>query len=358
MTRRSRRLWLTITAIAGVSLVAGLAVRQFSQRRVQPFASGNGRLEAMDVDVAARAAGRLLQVEVREGDGVRAGQILARMDAAALTADLHQAQAERAQAEAALASARSLLSQRRSEEREARSTIAERQAERQLAERRFQRSRTLLASGAITQETFDADEARRLTAEAALAKARDAARSAGAVIASAQSGLQAAEASRAAAVARIERIQADLNDTVLRAPTEGRVQIRIAEPGETLPTGGKVLNLLDLSDVFMTFYLPASEAGRLQLGGEARLILDAAPELVIPARITYVASSAQFTPKTVETRAERQALMFRIKASIEPALVRRYERGVKIGMPGVAWVRLDPAVPWPRRLQVKLPPPP
>lgn len=354
----ARRIWLAIIAVAGVSLLGWLAWRQLGQRRPPSFVSGNGRLEAMDVDVAAHAAGRLLQVEVREGDRVRAGQILARMDAAALTAELHQAQAERAQAEAAIAIARSLLSQRRSEEREARSTIAERQAERQLAERRFQRSRTLLASGAITQETFDADVARRLTAEAALAKARDAARSAGAVIASAEAGLQAAEASRAAAVARIERIQADLNETLLRAPTDGRVQIRIAEPGETLPTGGKVLNLLDLSDVFMTFYLPAREAGRLQLGGEARLILEAAPELVLPARITYVASSAQFTPKTVETRAERQTLMFRIKASIEPALVRRYEQGAKIGMPGVAWVRLDPAVPWPRRLQVKLPPPP
>ncbi len=354
----SRRIWLTIAAVAGVSLLAGLALRQFSPRRPPSFASGNGRLEAMDVDVAAHAAGRLVQVVVREGDRVRAGQILARMDAAALIADLHEAQAERAQAEAAIASARSLLRQRRSEEREARSTIAERQAELQLAERRFQRSRTLLGRGAITQEAFDADEARRLTAQAALDKARDAARSAEAVIATARSGRQAAEASRAAAVARIERIQADLNETVLRAPTDGRVQIRIAEPGETLQAGGKVLNLLDLSDVFMTFYLPAGEAGRLRLGSEARLILDAAPELVIPARITYVASAAQFTPKTVETRSERQTLMFRIKASLDPALVRRYEQGAKIGMPGVAWVRLDPAAPWPRRLQVQLPPAP
>lgn len=353
-----RRIWLTIAAVAGVSLAVLLVWRQLNQRRLAAFASGNGRLEAMDVDVAAHAAGRLLQVTVQEGDRVRAGQILARMDAAALTADLHQAQAERAQAVAAIARAQSLLSQRRSEEQEARSTIAERQAELQLAERRFQRSRTLLNSGAITQESFDTDEARRLTAQAALAKARDAAQSATAVIASARSDLQAAVAASAAAQARIERIQADLDETLLRAPTDGRVQIRIAEPGETLPTGGKVLNLLDLSDVFMSFYLPASEAGRLQLGSEARLILDAAPELIIPARITYVASSAQFTPKSVETRSERQTLMFRIKASLDPQLVRRYERGAKIGMPGVAWVRLDPAVPWPRRLQVRLPSPP
>ena len=258
----------------------------------------------------------------------------------------------------AISRAQSLLSQRLSEEQESLSTIAERQAELQLADRRFQRSRALLSSGAITQESFDTDEARRLTAEAALAKTRDAAQSATAVITSARSDLQAAEAASAAAKARIERIQTDLDETLLRAPTDGRVQIRIAEPGETLPTGGKVLNLLDLSDVFMSFYLPASQAGRLRLGDEARLILNATPELVIPARITDVASSAQFTPKSVETRSERLTLMFRIKTSLDPALVRRYERGAKIGMPGVAWVHLDPAVPWPRRLQLRLPPPP
>jgi HlyD family secretion protein len=353
-----RRIWLPIAVVAGVAVVVVVAWRQLGQRRPPAFASGNGRLEAMDVDVAARSAGRLVRVEVREGDRVRAGQVLARMDTASLNAELHQGQAELAQAEASIAIARSQLAQRRSEAQEARSVISQRQADLDLARRRFERSRSLVASGAITDETFDTDRARLETASAALVEARDAAAAAAAVITTAASQLRAADAARDAAQARIERIEADLAETVLRAPTDGRVQIRIAEPGEVLPSGGKVLNLLDLSDVFMTFYLPAPEAGRLRLGGEARLILDAAPGLVIPARITYVASQAQFTPKTVETRAERQTLMFRIKASVDPPLVRRYERSAKIGMPGVAWVRLDPALPWPARLQVRLPPAP
>lgn len=353
-----RRIGLPIAVVAGLALAVAMVLRQLGQRRPPAFASGNGRLEAVDVDVAARSAGRLLSVEVREGDRVRAGQVLARMDRATLTAEWHQALAEEAQAEASIASASGQLAQRRSEEQQARSVIDERQAALALARQRMVRSRSLVASGAITQETFDTDRARLLTAEAALAEARDAAGSAAAVITTARSQLQAAQASRQAARARIERLQADLDQTLLRSPSDGRVQIRIAEPGEVLASGGRVLNLLDLSDVFMTFYLPAPEAGRLQLGREARLVLEGAPGVVLPARLTYVASQAQFTPKTVETRAERQTLMFRIKASLDPVLVQRLEPSLKIGMPGVAWVRLDPSVPWPARLQVRLPAPP
>lgn len=78
--------------------------------------------------------------------------------------------------------------------------------------------------------------------------------------------------------------------------------------------GGKVLNLVDLNDVYMNVFLPAQQAGRVALGADVRLILDAAPQYVIPAKVTFVASVAQFTPKTVETANEREKLMFRVKA--------------------------------------------
>lgn len=91
------------------------------------------------------------------------------------------------------------------------------------------------------------------------------------------------------------------------------------------------------------------------MGAEVRVILDAAPQYVIPAKISFVASVAQFTPKAVETSDERQKLMFRIKARIEPELLRRYARYVKTGLPGVAYVRLDAAKAWPDRLAVSLP---
>jgi HlyD family secretion protein len=164
-----------------------------------------------------------------------------------------------------------------------------------------------------------------------------------------------AESAAAAAQANIERIQADIDDTVLKAPRDGRVQFRVAQPGEVLAAGGRVLNLLDLSDVYMTFFLPTAVAGRIALGAEVRLVLDAAPQYVIPAQVSFVASEAQFTPKTVETASEREKLMFRVKARIAPDLLRKHITQVRTGLPGMAYVLLDASAQWPDRLQVKLP---
>lgn len=148
-----------------------------------------------------------------------------------------------------------------------------------------------------------------------------------------------------AAQATERRIVADIDDSELKAPRDGRVQYRVAEPGEVLSAGGRVLNMVDLSDVYMTFFLPTEQAGLLKIGGEARLVLDAAPDLRIPATISFVASVAQFTPKTVETHDERLKLMFRVKARIPPELLRQHLEYVKTGLPGMAWVRLDERVP-------------
>jgi HlyD family secretion protein len=106
----------------------------------------------------------------------------------------------------------------------------------------------------------------------------------------------------------------------------------------------------------MTFFLPTEWAGRVQVGAEVRLVLDAAPQFVIPAKVTLVADVAQFTPKTVETAEERQKLTFRIKAHIDKELLKKYVRDVKTGLPGMAYVQLDPQAEWPAHLQVKLPP--
>src|SRR6185369_2670063 len=148
---------------------------------------------------------------------------------------------------------------------------------------------------------------------------------------------------------------ADINDSILKSPRDARVQYRVAEPGEVMGQGGRVLNLVDLTDVYMTFFMPTAQAGRVTLGSEVRLVLDAAPQFVIPARVTFVADVAQFTPKTVETAEERQKLTFRIKAHIAPELLKKYVRDVKTGLPGVAYVQLDPQAEWPANLQVRLP---
>jgi HlyD family secretion protein len=157
-----------------------------------------------------------------------------------------------------------------------------------------------------------------------------------------------------AAQAAIEAIDTEIDDATLRSPRDGRVQYRVAEPGEVLGSGGRVLNLVDLGDVYMTFFLPTAQAGRVAIGTEVRLILDAAPQYVIPAKATFVADVAQFTPKTVETEEERQKLMFRVKAQIEPELLRKYVQQVKTGLPGTAYIKLDPNAEWPAALQGNL----
>ena len=139
------------------------------------------------------------------------------------------------------------------------------------------------------------------------------------------------------------------------SPRDGRVQVRVAQPGEVLGAGGRVLNLLDLSDVYITFFLPETVAGRVALGSEVRIILDAAPEYVIPATVSFVASAAQFTPKTVETASERQKLMFRVRAQISQELLREHLNQVKTGLHGVAWVKLDAKAEWPQNLSVRVP---
>ena len=177
-----------------------------------------------------------------------------------------------------------------------------------------------------------------------------------AAIEAAKSQVVEAQATLEAALATTERLKAEIEDSILKAPRSGRVQYRMAQPGEVLPAGGKILTLLDLSDVYMTFFLPETLAGRVAIGAETRVVLDAAPQYVFPAQVSFVASVAQFTPKTVETTTERQKLVFRVKAQGDPEVLKRYGARVKTGLPGVATVRLDPTAAWPAHLQVRLAP--
>ena len=164
-----------------------------------------------------------------------------------------------------------------------------------------------------------------------------------------------AQAQIEAIKATVVRLQADIDDSELKAPRDVRVQYRIAEPGEVLAAGGRALNTVDLSDVYMTFFLPTAAAGKVALGSDIRLVLDALPNYVIPAKASFVASVAQFTPKTVETESERLKLMFRVRARIDPALLKQHLDQVKTGLPGKAYIKLDPAAEWPAELAVKLP---
>ncbi|KAB2856367.1 MAG: HlyD family efflux transporter periplasmic adaptor subunit, partial [Bauldia sp.] len=319
------------------------------------IAKGNGRIEAVEIDIATKIAGRIREILVDEGDFVTAGQVLARMDTDALEAQRRQAEAQLRRAQIGVDTANSLVVQRQAEQRATVAVIAQREAELDAAERKLARTEVLAKQDNVSQQVLDNDRAAAQSAKAAVAAAEAQRAAAEAGIGAAKAMVIDAEAAVEAARAAIESLTVDIDDRTLKAPRDGRVQYRVAQPGEVLSAGGRVLNLVDLGDVYMTFFLPTAQAGRVALGADVRLVLDAAPQYVIPAKATFVADVAQFTPKTVETEEERQKLMFRIKAQIDPQLLQKHLRQVKTGLPGVAWVKLDAETPWPENLQTRLP---
>jgi len=343
---------LIVVLLGAVGLVAWYELR--SSGLGDTIVSGNGRIEATEIDIATQLSGRVEEILVDEGDFVEPGQVLARMNTRTLQAELSQAKAEALRARNALQTAHAMVAQSESNEASAEAVVQQRQAELTATRKRFERSNTLLQRNAISRQQVDDDRAAMQSAQAALAAARAQVAAAQATSAASRSQVIEAESAIEAAEARVERVQADLTDSELRADRLARVQYRVVQPGEVLAAGGKVLNLVDLTDVYMTFFLPTSQAGRVALGDEVHLILDAAPDYVIPARVSFVASSAQFTPKTVETASEREKLMFRIRARIDPQLLRDHLDQVKTGLPGMAYLKLDPGAEWPDSLQVNI----
>jgi len=317
--------------------------------------SGNGRIEATEIDVATKLAGRVTAMLVTDGEFVKAGQPLARMQIDTLQAQREEAVAQRQRAINSVASAKAQVALRESDKRAAEAVVVQRESELDAARRRFARSETLSREGASSMQELDDDRARVRSADAAVNAARAQVTAAGAAIDAARAEQTGAQSAVAATEATIARIDADIHDSELRAPRDGRVQYRVAQAGEVLGAGGKVLNMVDLADVYMTFFLPEQVAGRVALGDDVHIILDAAPQYVIPAKVSFVASTAQFTPKTVETASERQKLMFRVKAQISPDLLKQHLQHVKTGLPGVAWLRLDAKTEWPAKLQVRVP---
>ncbi|MBB5321780.1 HlyD family secretion protein [Marinobacter oulmenensis] len=317
---------LILAVIAAVAVVTWMLMPK-GETLPEHIGSGNGRIEATEVDIATRIAGRLESFDVREGDMVEPGQLLAVMDTDEL--------------EARLASAEANLNQAEQSRLLAEATVAQRQSELRYARAELERIEQLVDRGHASQEQLDRSRTSAETANAALQAAK-------VQVTSAQAGIEAAHAS-------IRQIQTNIDDSQLSTPIGGRVLYRLAEPGEVLAAGGKVATILDVTDVYMTIFLPTDQAGRVRVGSEARIILDAVPDYVVPAKVSFVAAEAQFTPKSVETRSEREKLMFRVRIRINPELLQAYRDRVKTGVPGEAYVRLDESQPWPEDLQVSLP---
>ena len=327
--RRSRwKAWAWL-ALAVIGAGAGGAYWWYTRQGGLPLgiASGNGRIVADEIDIDTKFAGRIFEMLADEGDMVTAGQVVARMDTRDLEATLRKTEAQVEESQRTLD--------------EAHANVEQQKTQLTLAQQEFDRTNALVARGFATLELLDQRRQALNGAQAALNAAND----------------RVGEAERAleAATHDVELYKVNIADNTLVAPRDGRIQYRIANIGEVLPAGGRVFTMLDIMYVYMDIYLPTADTGKVKMGADARIVLDARPDLAIPAKVVFIATQAQFTPATVDAKDERDKLMFRVRVKIDPERLRARGALVRSGLPGVAYVKQDPAVAWPPQLQGNVP---
>ena len=315
--------WITLLGAAAVIAFAGVWYWQSKQGLPKGIASGNGRIEAKLVDVAVREPLRVKEILVDEGALVKPGQVLVKMDTVTLEAELAHANQEVAAAQQRLAEAKASINKHKSQVNLANVEVA--------------RSKKLVADGAGSQRELDVRNTQVQTTAATLSES--------------EAGLKTAEQEVEVARASAATIQTRINDATLVSPVTGRVLYRLAEAGEVLAAGGKALTLVNLEDVYMEIFLPSEEAAGLKMGAEGRITVDFDPSRAIAGFVSFVSPEAQFTPKQVETKSERDKLMFRVKIQVPKELATEYVDRIKTGIRGVGYVKVDPAAEWPANLQ-------
>jgi HlyD family secretion protein len=322
----SKRAWKWILAGAAVVIVAFIGIKYAVKRKnalPEGIASGNGRIEGKLVDVAAKEPLRVKEVLVDEGALVKPGQVLARMDTVTVESELAQANAAVQAAEERLAVAKA--------------GIVRQKSEIDLADVEANRSKRLVEQGAGSQRELDVRKTKAETTRAGLSETE-------AMLATATQNVEVARKNAAT-------IQTRIADATLRSPVTGRVLYRLAEPGEVLGPGGKVLTLVNLDDIYMEIFLPAAQAAAVKVGAEGRVTVDYDAKRAMAGQVSFVSPEAQFTPKQVETKSEREKLMFRVKIQLPREVVGEYIERIKTGVRGVGYVKIKDAAVWPARLQ-------
>jgi len=323
LSKTSRRLILVLIVVAVAAIIGWQFWKAKQSELPKGIASGNGRIEAKLADVAAKEPLRVKEVLVEEGDLVKPGQILVRLDTVTLDAQLAEANAQVAAAKEKLAVAEA--------------AIRRTQSQIHLAKIEADRSQKMLAENAASQREVDVRTTQVETTTASLAET--------------QAQLQTAKQEVEVAQANVATIQTRIDDATLKSPVLGRVLYRLAEPGEVLGPGGKALTLVNLEDVYMEIFLPSAQAAAVKVGAEGRITVDYEPNRSAIGYVSFVSPEAQFTPKEVETKSEREKLMFRVKIQVPKTLVAHYIQHIKTGVRGVGYVKVNDNASWPDWLQ-------
>jgi HlyD family secretion protein len=277
--------------------------------------------------------------------------VLVRLDTSTMDAELAKDEAAVAAAREQFAAAKTAIAAANADITSAQAAIAQQQSEVRLAQTEADRQGRMLAENATSKALFDVRQTAVQTKKQTLESAQAQADAAQAQASAAHSRADAAQQEIGVALAQAERTKSRIKDATLVSPVTGRVLYRLVEPGEVVGPGGKALTLVDLSDVYMEIYLPSNLAAALKFGADARITADYEPNAAAAAHVTFVSPEAQFTPKQVETKSEREKLMFRVKIQVPPDLVEHYIERIKTGVRGVGYVKVDPSAKWPDWLE-------
>ncbi len=274
--------------------------------------AASGTVEATEAQLGFQAPGRIESIRVREGDRVRAGDTLAILDRAELTA-------RHAQGEAAIQAARALLAEMqngsRSEDRvQAQAglrAITDRLAD---AQRDLDRTQRLFQAGAVSQEQYDKA---RLQLDVLNNQKTQAEQQLQLVQAGPRpERIDAQRAAVTQAQAALAQLDAALANSVIRAPFAGVVTVKDREAGETVPAGAPVVTIMNLDDRWVRIYIPETQVGAVHVGQKARITSDTYKDRQYGGEIAFIASQAEFTPRNVQTREERVKLVYAVKVRI------------------------------------------
>ena len=317
--------------ILGLVVIGAVSFAVWKNQQLQAeelvgIAAVNGRLELKRLDVATLYPGRVEEILVQEGDEVKINQPLARLSSTISQTQVSSALAQKKRAEETVSRALAEIDARQQQAKVAKLEL----------DNAFKLRRDNLISSTELerrQSAYNASLAAVNTTQAAKAEA---------------------EAAVTQAQAQLEKAQSQYEDMIIKAPKDGRLEYQIAEVGNVLGAGGKVVSVLDPTDTYINVFLTAQQMNQIKLGDDARIVIDGI-NAVFPAKITFVANHAQFTPKSVETTEERAKLMFKVKLQIPVDIALKYKGLLKGGMTAIGYVKYDPQAQWVEQLDVKLP---
>ena len=250
------------------------------------FIKISGRIEGTEYHASAKLAGRITSFNIEEGYEVKAGEKIAVIDSPQLNAMIDQSKAYLRKAELNL----------------------------KLAETEFERGSRLLKDNVIEKQSYDIIESRYLTAKEDFLATKN----------------------------ELQKLTADMADTVITAPISGKIVTKIVQSGEIVGVGVPLVTIINMNDLFLKVFLPTEVAGKISLKDEAKIYPDAFPKDGFDAFVNKISEKAEFTPKNVETKSQRANMVFEIKLKVKD----NKDYKLKPGMPAEAFIRIDKKVGW------------